>query len=101
MKLKLKAAVGSLLISGALAGAAGMPAAAGAHGNTGPLCYGNEAPFTILSSTPGIGANATLAYGEAFRIQQTVVIDGTFFSFGHSAGTYPADYWVFTSHLRC
>lgn len=103
MKMKFKAAVGSLLISAAVAGAAVMPAAAGAHGNTGPLCWGNDQYGSALSTNPGgtgwIGIS--LGYGEAFRIKETIVFGGQFWSFGHSASTYPADYWVLTPTLRC
>lgn len=100
MTTKFKAAVGSLLISAAVAGAAMVPAAAGAHGNTGPLCWANE-NYTVMSSSPGIGGAAILWYGEAFRIKETIVFGGTFYSFGHSASTYPTDYWVTTGSLRC
>lgn len=102
MKLKFKAAVGSLLVSGMLAGAAVMPAAAGAHGNTGPLCWGNEQPGTVMMNQPGPGgAWGLLYYGESFRIKQTIIVGGDFFSQGHSASSYPADYWVYTPDLRC
>lgn len=104
MKMKFKAAVGSLLVSGVLAGGAVMPAAAGAHGSTGPLCYG------YYSSTPmyNFGVNpyyiwGYLAQGEAFRISHTFYneIEGQWWSLGHSTSSYPADYTVRTNHLRC
>lgn len=101
MKLKFKAAVGSLLVSGVLAGAAVMPAGASAHGNTGPLCYGNESPYTYLLYSPTGSISGFLNYGEAFRIKETIVVGGVFFSLGHSAGSYPTDHWVYTQALRC
>lgn len=102
MKLKSKAAVGSLLVSGALAGAAVMPPASHAHGNTGPLCYGNETYSVMMWSPAGVVAGPALYYNEAFRIKETVVgPDGQFYSLGHSTGTYPVDYWVWTPSLRC
>ena len=78
------------------------PAAAGAHGNTGPLCYGNESyTFGLLVPAGGITGDA-LYYNEPFRIKQTVVgPDNQFYSLGHSAASYPRDYWVYTPHLRC
>ncbi|MFA4926994.1 MAG: hypothetical protein WC558_00650 [Patulibacter sp.] len=101
MRTKLKAAIGSLLISGVLAGAAVMPSAASAHGNTGPLCYGNENPYGWLVSAPNAGAVAYFYYNEAFRIKETIVVAGEFWSLGHSASSYPTDYWVYTPSLRC
>lgn len=103
MKVKLKAAVGSLLVGGVLAGAAVMPASSSAHGNTGPLCYGND-PFGVpMTGAAGGGGwqGHMLAYNEAFRIKETVVFAGQFWSLGHSASSYPTDYWVLTPDLRC
>lgn len=104
MKLKFKAAVGSLLVSGALAGAAVMPVAAGAHGNTGPLCYGNEPSGVPMTGNAGgtQWGGLLLGYNEAFRIKETILVGGIeFWSYGHSASSYPTDYWVFTPALRC
>lgn len=102
MKTKLRAAVGSLLVSAAVAGAAVMPAASSAHGNTGPLCWENENYTMMMYTYGGVGgAWGYLNYGEAFRIKETIVFAGEFWSLGHSAATYPADYWVSTGTLRC
>lgn len=104
MKAKFRAAVGSLLVSAAVAGAAVMPAASGAHGNTGPLCYGNDPSGVGMGPTPG-GAWAPvmfLNYNEAFRIKETILWAGLeFWSLGHSSSSYPTDYWLFTPGLRC
>jgi len=102
MRTKFKAAVGSLLITGVLAGAAVMPASSSAHGNTGPLCWGNEPSGILMMTSPGVGgAFGWLNYGEPFRIKETIVLGGDFYSLGHSASSYPADYWVLTGALRC
>lgn len=99
--MKLRAAVGSLLVGAAVAGAAVVPAASGAHGNTGPLCWGNENPYGWLVASPNGTPVAYFWYGEAFRIKETKVVAGEFWSLGHSASSYPTDYWVYTPTLRC
>lgn len=101
MKTKFRAAIGSLLISGILAGAAVMPSTASAHGNTGPLCYGNDNPYGWLTLAPQGTPVMYFIYGEAFRIKETIVFGGEFWSLGHSASSYPTDYWVYTPSLRC
>lgn len=100
--MRFRAAVGSMLVGGVLAGAAVMPAAAGAHGNTGPLCYGNEDPYGYMAyAEGGIPPSVPLYYNEPFRIKKTIVFAGGFWSLGHSASTYPTDHWVYTPSLRC
>ncbi len=102
MKARIRAAAGAAIISMALGGAVVMPATAGAHGNTGPLCYGNETYTLGYASPAGMISGDVLYYNEAFRIKQTVVgPDNQFYSLGHSAASYPRDWWVYTPHLRC
>lgn len=103
MKLKFKAAVGSLLISGALAGAAVMPTASSAHPETGPLCYGyySTTPMWRYNSA-GQPEFGTLWQNQPFRIFVTQILsDGNFWSLGHSSTTNQEDFWVRTQHLRC
>jgi hypothetical protein len=102
MKMKFRAAVGSMLVSAAVVGAAVAPATSSAHGNNGPLCYGNDPSGLPMSSMgPGLGPNLYLNYNEAFRIKETVLAGDEFYSLGHSASSYPVDYWVLTPGLRC
>lgn len=100
MKMKLRAAVGSLLISAAVAGAVVMPAASSAHGNTGPLCWVNDS-YAYMLVTAGGTAFDIIFQGEPFRIKETIVLGGDFWSYGHSARTYPNDFWLATPVLRC
>ncbi|MBF6620520.1 MAG: hypothetical protein ITG02_09860 [Patulibacter sp.] len=101
MRTKFRAAIASMLVAMVAAGAAVMPSAASAHAETGPLCYGNEL-YTYLSPAPG-GMNGVMSlyYGEPFRIKQTIIFGGDFYSLGHSASSNQVDYWVYTPHLRC
>lgn len=96
--MKLRAAVGSLLVGAAVAGAAVVPSSSAAHGSSGPLCWGNVNPAALMLNDY---AYTWLYYGEAFRIQSTYLVNGTFKSWGHSASSSPVDYEVNTNDLRC
>lgn len=100
MRTKFRAAIASMLVAMVAAGAAVMPATSSAHGNTGPLCHVNEL-YTGLMLNPAGPVIGYLVHNEPFRIKETVVFEGHFYSLGHGASTYPADYWVYTPHLRC
>lgn len=68
MKMRFKAAVGSLLVGGALAGAAVMPAA-GQAAAVGDVCYLHSwaAPAPVLAQN-GQSVLYWLAAGSGFRI---------------------------------
>jgi len=100
MRTKFKAALGSLLISGALAGAAVMPAASNAHGENGPLCWGNVPGGAAMTGSYG-ALWGYLGYGEPFRVLATYLIGDVFLSQGHSASSNRVDYVVYTNDLRC
>lgn len=75
---------------------------ASAHGNTGFLCYGNGSNLPMYGDGPGQGpVDWALQYGEAFRGLTTTNVGGVFWSLGHSASSYPNDYWIRTNYLRC
>lgn len=98
--MKLRHRVAALTSAAALAfGAAGT---ASAHDTSGFLCHGNETAAMFAVGPPGQGAVGwILQVGEAFRGHQTVNSGGVFWSYGHSASSFPNDYWVRTGQLRC
>ncbi len=99
MKLRHAAAA----LSSAAALSLGLGGTATAHDTTGFLCYGNVSPFAAMYNAGG-GAGSISAYlyaGEAFRGHVTQNFGGVFWSYGHSASSFPYDHWVRTQNLRC
>lgn len=86
----------------AAAMAFGFAGTAAAHDNSGFLCYGNGSNLPMYGDGPGQGpVDWALQYGEAFRGHSTINVGGVFWSLGHSASSYPYDYWIRTNYLRC
>jgi len=80
----------------------GFAGTATAHDTSGFLCHGNVSVAPMYGDGPGQGpVDWILGYGEAFRGHSTINVGGTFWSYGHSASSYPYDYWVRTGELNC
>ncbi|MDO8185690.1 hypothetical protein Q5424_15565 [Conexibacter sp. JD483] len=94
MKIRhlLMALVAAVSLSFALAGTA----------SASFTCYGNVTSIPMYGDGPGVGpVDWYMGRNEAFIGQLTVVSNGHFWSFGHSTGSAPYDYWVLTEKLRC
>lgn len=101
MQIKLRLVAAAALSSLLLATAVAVPAGAHERG-VGFLCYGNYSNIAMyIDGPPGSNPGWALQYGEGFRGHQTVLVGGVFWSYGHSASSYPYDYWLRTDRLRC
>ena len=98
--MKLRTTVTALASAAALS--LGFAGTATAHDTSGFLCHGYLFQAAMYGDGPGQGpVDWLLSQGEAFRGHQTINVGGTFWSYGHSASSFPYDYWIRTGELNC